>query len=97
MDIELSSLAALLLANGLILASIGIFLGFFYKWGSTDGGRGNGKTYDDLAENVVADYGLSGVGNAGGLYGGNLNNELLLGGDATSQIESLLAKDETAS
>ena len=92
MDIELSSIAALLVANGLILASIGIYLGFFYKWGSPDG-----KTYDDMADNLAGDYGHNGVGTGGGLLGGNLNNELLLGGDAASQIDSMFAKDETAS
>jgi hypothetical protein len=50
MDIELSSLAALLLANALIILCIVFFLAFFYKW--------DNKTYDDL----VIDYGV-GAGN----------------------------------
>lgn len=74
MDIELSSLAALLLANGLITVCIIVFLAFFYKWDS--------KTYDDLAENVD-NYG-----------GGGFNNEMFLG-EGASQIESLLAKEES--
>jgi hypothetical protein len=49
MDIELTSIAALLLTNGMIVFCIMIFLLFFYKWDSA-------KTYDDLAENVN-DYG----------------------------------------
>ena len=46
MDIEVTSLSALLIANGLIMFCVTIFLMFFYKWDS-------GKAYnDDLAEKV---------------------------------------------
>ena len=44
MDIELSSLASLLMANGLIVLVIAIYFTFIYKW--------DNKTYDDLGENV---------------------------------------------
>jgi len=44
MDIELTSLAALVTANCMILFSILLFLLFCYKWDS--------KTYDDMADNV---------------------------------------------
>ena len=74
MDIELSSLTALLMANGLIVVSITIYFVFFYKWDS--------KTYDDLGENVDG-------------YGGGISNNELFLNEGASQIESLLAKDET--
>ena len=45
MDIELSSIVALLIANGLVILCIVVFLLFFYKWDSA-------KTYDSFVDNV---------------------------------------------
>lgn len=73
MDIEVSSIIALIAINFLILISIIIYLFFYYKWDS--------KTYDDMAENLDNYRPMNG-------------NDLFLG-EGTSNIESLLGKDDT--
>ena len=82
MDIESTSLAALLITNGLVLSGVFIYYAFFYKW--------DNKTYDDLAENVGGRYSKAGVTGPVGVDG-----EIFLG-DGASNIESLLGKDDAS-
>ena len=81
MDIESTSLAAMLLVNTLILSAAFVYYVFFYRW--------DNKTYDDLAENVGGRYNKNGAAIEVG------DGELFLG-EGASNIESLLGKDESS-
>lgn len=83
MDIESTSLAALLITNGLVLSGVFIYYAFFYKW--------DNKTYDDLAENVGGRYSKAG----GGVGPVGMDGEIFLG-EGASNIESLLGKDDAS-
>ena len=55
MDLELSSLLTILLANAFVILSVLAFLALFHKWTA---GR-EPKTYDSFAENLVIGDGAS--------------------------------------